>query len=74
MNHDVHSKPLSHREAELFRRIVSLAVSLDRANPDVGMGPTRVTLARREAALLSFEIAAADIEEVGLGSEWLDSF
>lgn len=54
---------LTNREAELFRRIVNLAESLDRCNPDVGMGPSRHMLAQDQASSLSFEIDEDDIAE-----------
>jgi len=54
---------LTLREAELFRRIVYLAEQLDRCNPDVGMGPSRLTLAQDQASTLSFEIDEDDVAE-----------
>jgi hypothetical protein len=57
------AKLLTNREMELFRRIVVLAELLDRANPEVGMGPSRLMLAKDQADTLSFEIDIDDIEE-----------
>ena len=58
------AKVLSRREMELFHVAVNLAVRLDMACPEVGMGPSREMLARAVANRLSFEIDDDDIAEV----------
>ena len=58
------AKLLSNREMELFSVAVTLAVTLDRINPDVGIGPSRETIAQRVADQLSFEIDEDDIAEI----------
>lgn len=55
---------MTEREQELFRVAVNLAVSLDQANPEVGMGPSRYMIAQDVAAQLSFEVADEEIRNV----------
>jgi hypothetical protein len=55
---------LTPRESELFNVAVNLAASLDAANPDVGMGPSRQMLAQDVAAMLSFPVDEEDIQHI----------
>jgi hypothetical protein len=54
---------MTDRELELFRRIIDLAKMYDDSNPDVGMGPSRWSLAQDEAKGLSFEVTEEEIEQ-----------
>jgi hypothetical protein len=49
---------------ELFNLAVNLAYRLDQCNPDVGMGPSRLDIAKKISKHLSFKIDEDDIEEI----------
>lgn len=53
---------LTSREMELFRLLVRYEKRYENDNPEVGMGPSLETLARRVAAKLSFPINDEDIQ------------
>ncbi len=57
-------KLLTNREMELFRVALNLEEAVDRANPEVGMGPSRKMLAERLANRLTFIIDEDDIAEI----------
>ncbi len=57
-------KSITNREAELFIRIIHLAEELARCYPEVGMGPSKLDIAKDQAASLSFKIDTDDIVDI----------
>lgn len=54
---------MTNREMELFRIAIHYAMLFEDSNPEVGMGPTKETVAKRIATELSFLIDDDDIDE-----------
>jgi hypothetical protein len=57
-------KLLTNREMELLRVAINLEEELDKCHPDIGMGPSRIDIAKRVVNKLSFKIDEDDIAEI----------
>jgi hypothetical protein len=55
---------MTNKEMELFRVALHHKKAYDDCNPQVGIGPSMITLARRLAEELSFAIDDDDLDEV----------
>lgn len=58
------AKPLTNREMELFKLALNWRCRYDNSNPDVGMEPGALALAKEIANGLSFKIDEDDIAEI----------